>query len=381
MRVHAQPGLFALAFSALAFALAASTGCDRQPPATPPVTTDAAPAPSTASPPATPLPAPAPPQPVAGAIPVTPDNFIRAESDTYMAGLAKEAGGPGRLFHRREPASIDNQTVIRLNRDTLYSSGVFDLDAGPVTVTLPDAGSRFQSLMFVNQDHNAWTEYGAGPHTVTRDKAGTRYVVVGIRTLVDPADAKDVADVHLLQDAIAVSQQSTGTLSLPAYDPVSHKKVRDALIALGATTPDFRRAFGTRDQVDPIRHLIGTATGWGGNPDKDAVYLNVTPERNDGRVVYTLEVRDVPVDAFWSVSVYNAAGYYEKNPYDAYSLNNLTARKSDDGAIRIQFGGCDGKIANCIPTSPGWNYTVRLYRPRQAILDGTWTFPAPQPVG
>src|SRR6266705_582134 len=88
------------------------------------------------------------------AIPVTVDNFIRAESDLYLGNIAKD-GGFGKLLHRREPASIDNQTVIRLNRDTLYSSAVFDLDAGPVTIALPDAGMRFMSLMVINEDHYA----------------------------------------------------------------------------------------------------------------------------------------------------------------------------------------------------------------------------------
>jgi len=149
---------------------------------------------------------------------------------------------------------------------------------------------------------------------------------------------------------------------------------------LGSTIPDLKRAFGTKEQVDPVRHLIGTALLWGGNPDKDATYLNVTPARNDGATVYKLNVKNVPVDAFWSVSVYNAEGYYEKNQYNTYTLNNLTAKKSSDGSIAIQFGGCDGKIPNCLPIVKGWNYTVRLYRPRPEVLNGRWTFPAPQPV-
>jgi hypothetical protein len=45
-----------------------------------------------------------------------------------------------------------------------------------------------------------------------------------------------------------------------------------------------------------------------------------------------------------------------------------------------QFGGCDGSVANCLPVTPGWNYLVRLYRPRQEILDGSWTFPEAHPV-
>jgi hypothetical protein len=318
--------------------------------------------------------------PSGSAIPVTADNFIRAESDTYAAAAAKESGGPGKLHHRREPASIEQQIVIRLNRDTLYTSGVFDLDAGPVTITLPDAGTRFMSLQTVSQDHYATTVYGAGPHTIDRGKVGTRYVVVAIRTLVDPTDPQDVQKVHALQDAIKVSQSSAGKLELPNWDTASQKKVREALLVLGSTIPDFKKAFGTKEQVDPVRHLIGTALGWGGNPDKDATYLNITPPKNDGAAVHKLTVKDVPVEAFWSVSVYNAAGYYEKNPYNAYALNNLTAKKDNDGSIAIQFGGCDGKIANCLPITKGWNYTVRLYRPRSEILDGTWKFPEAQAV-
>ncbi|MDM0114382.1 DUF1254 domain-containing protein [Variovorax sp. J22R133] len=313
-------------------------------------------------------------------VPVTVDNFVRAETDTYVAALAKQ-GGLGKLLHRREPASIDNQTVIRLNRDTFYSSGVFDLDAGPVTVTMPDPGKRYMALQVINEDHytpNVY--YGAGTYTLTKESVGTRYVVAAIRTLVDPADPKDIAQVHALQDAIKVSQAGPGTLEFPAWDPVSQKKVRDALIVLSTTIPDFKKAFGTKADVDPVRRLVGAAAAWGGNPDKDATYLNITPAKNDGKTVFRLDVKDVPVDGFWSISVYNAQGYYEKNAAGAYTLNNLTAKKSADGSIAVQFGGCDGSVANCLPIVAGWNYTVRLYRPRAEILSGAWSFPAPQPV-
>ena len=318
--------------------------------------------------------------PPANTVPVTADNFIRAESDLYFGNLLKE-GSLGKVTHRREPAPIDNQTVIRLNRDTLYSSAVFDLDAGPVTITMPNAGKRFMSLMIVNEDHYVPSvTYDAGPHVFTKEKVGTRYMLAGVRTLVDPVDPKDVAQVHVLQDGIKAGQKGAGKFEVPNWDQASQKKVRDALLVLASTIPDFKKAFGTKAQVDPIRHLIGTAAGWGGNPDKDATYLNITPEKNDGNTVYELNVRDVPVNGFWSVSLYDERGYYEKNPYNAYSINNITAQKSPDGSIAIQFGGCDGKIPNCLPIMKGWNYTVRLYRPRNEILNGKWKFPEPQPV-
>ena len=317
--------------------------------------------------------------PNAGAAPVTADNFVRAESDTYAANLEKE-GGLGILLHRREPAPVQSQTVIRLNRDTLYTSGVFDLDAGPVTITLPDAGQRFMSLQVISEDHYATTEYGAGPHVLTRDKVGTRYAIVGIRTLVDPTDSNDLRKVHALQDMMKVDQASAGTLEMPAWDAVSQKKVRDALLVLATTLPDTKRMFGTRQQVDPVRHLIGSASAWGGNNENDALYLNVVPSGNDGKTVYRLNVKDVPVDGFWSVSLYNAEGYYQPNPQNAYSLNNITAHKSADGSVAIQFGSCDRTIANCLPTMPGWNYMVRLYRPRPEALSGAWTFPEAHPA-
>ena len=102
--------------------------------------------------------------------------------------------------------------------------------------------------------------------------------------------------------------------------------------------------------------------------------------KNDGKTIYKLHVADVPVDGFWSVSLYNAKGYFEKNPLDAYTLNNITSKKNADGSVDIQMGGCDGKIGNCLPTMQGWNYMVRLYRPRAEILNGTWKFPEAQPM-
>ena len=315
--------------------------------------------------------------------PVTVENFIRAETDLYFSVVALKEGGFGKFEHHRELSPIDAQTIIRMNRDTLYSAAVFDLDAGPVTITLPDAGKRFMSL----QAHQSRTNIRHRPSTAPastpsrESKVGTRYVLVGVRTLVDPTDAGDLEKVHALQDAIKVDQPGgPGKFEVPKWDPVSQKKVRDALIVLGTTLTDTSRVFGTKDQVDPVQRLISAATTWGGNPRKDAIYLNFTPPKNDGNTVYKLNVKDVPVDGFWSISLYNAEGYYQKNDLNAYSLNNITSKKNADGSVTIQFGGCDGKIPNCLPIMTGWNYTVRLYRPRAEILNGKWKFPEPQPA-
>jgi hypothetical protein len=312
-------------------------------------------------------------------VPVTVENFARAETDMYFGMLVKRAGGVGRLDHLRELHSIEGPGV-RPNRDTLYSEAVFDLDAGPVELTLPDAGDRYLSVLVIDEDHYAFmAPRGAGTLTLTRNEIGTRYVFVAVRILADPASPDDLAEVHALQDAIRVTQASSGGFEVPEWDPESQKRVRDALLSLSSTLPDLRRGGGRRDEVDPIRHLLATASGWGLNPDSEAVYLNVTPDRNDGTTAHTLTVKDVPVDGFWSISVYDSEGHFVKNDRDAYTLNSLTAEPGPDGAVTIRFGGCNDQPANCLPIFPGWNYMVRLYRPRREILDDTWTLPQAEP--
>jgi para-nitrobenzyl esterase len=309
-----------------------------------------------------------------GRVPVNVHNFIRAETDLYFKTRAF-----GELKHSRDMAAIDKQDVVRMNRDTLYSSGVFDLEAAPVTITLPDAGKRFMSLQVISQDHYT-TEvvYGPGTFTYTKDRTGTRYVFLLVRTLANPEDPADLKAANAVQDAIRIEQAKTGTFEVPQWDPVSQSKARDALSVLGSLGGTVHR-FGTKDEVDPLDHLIGTAIGWGGNPRSAADYQSFYPPQNDGRTVHQLTVKDVPVDGFWSVSLYNDKGFFEKNDLNVYSLNNLTAKPNADSSFTIQFGGCTKETVNCLPIMPGWNYTVRLYRPRPEILDGSWKLPMAQP--
>jgi hypothetical protein len=157
-------------------------------------------------------------------VPVTVDNFIRAESDVYFGSIAKRYGF-GKFGDDREPTPLDAQTVIRMNRDTLYSAAVFDLDAGPATITLPDAGARFMSMQVITEDHYCpEVIYKPGSYTFTKERVGRRYVCRAVRTLVDPSNSKDLDQVHALQVEIKVSQSSSGRFEVPEWDATSQKK-------------------------------------------------------------------------------------------------------------------------------------------------------------
>jgi hypothetical protein len=310
---------------------------------------------------------------------VTVDNFVRAETDMTLDRYVKQ-GALGKFLHIRQPVPIDKQDVIRMNRDTLYSAGVFDLTE-PVTIVKPKSGGRFQSMLVINQDHSMLpVEHGSGTFTFTKKKIGTRYVIVLFRTFVDANDPADVKAANALQDKIVVRQKSPGKFEIPDWDEASLKKIRDAINVLAATRPNAKGMFGDKAKLDPISHLLGTAFGWGGNPEEAAVYDNVVPEKNDGKTPHTLTISEkVPVDGFVSVTVYNAKGFMEKNDLDAYSVNNITAKRDPDGTVTIHFGG-DPTKPNYLPITPGWNYIVRMYQPRKEIINGSWKFPVAKPI-
>jgi hypothetical protein len=313
------------------------------------------------------------------AIPVTIDNFVRAATDVEFGKAIGHAGGVNRFFHLRQPTPIDAQTVIRMNRDTLYSSAIVDISEG-ATLKLPDTGDRYMSTMIVNQDHYINKVFlGGGTYRLDMDTFDTPYVMVSVRTLVDAADPEDVAAVKALQDQLVIDAASSKPLEMPDYDEERFEAVLNAAKALARFAPNAADMFGPREAVNPVRHFLGTAFGWGGLPEEHAFYLNVEPDLDVGE--YKIEVpADVPVDAFWSVSLYNAEGFFEENALGAYNVNSVTAERNEDGSVTVHLGGCDEDRVNCLPVMDGWNYTVRLYRPRPAILDGSWVFPSVAPV-
>jgi uncharacterized protein DUF1214/uncharacterized protein DUF1254 len=258
--------------------------------------------------------------------------------------------------------SIDNHFVVRGNRDPLYSSVLVDLDAGPVTITLPDAGSRFMSMQIIDEDHYV---------PAVRVRRGT---------------------LHLHAPARKTSRRST-CCRMRSRPAAESGLVRRAQLGRGESDQSGPGADSTRGHDPGYQGHVrrrgpggsgaprgGRSHGLGRQSRKDAMYVTVVPAKNDGKTIHRVTVKDVTVDAFWSISVYNAKGSSSRTR-STHTFNNVTGTKAADGSITVQFGGCDAKTPNCLPISPGWNYWVRLYRPRPEILNGKWTFPAAEPCG
>ncbi len=309
---------------------------------------------------------------------VNVDNFVRAETAMQFDRMLKMAGGVNKFAHNRLPTPLDKQNVIRMNRDTIYSFAIVDISKG-ATLTLPDSGKRYMSVMVVNEDHyiNKIFHKG-GTYELTMKEFDTPYVLLAGRTLVNSSDPADIKAANELQDQMVIKANSSKPYTHHAYDQESYKKTFDLLLELSRGLGDSTRTFGKEQDVNPVRHLLGSAFGWGGLPEKEAYYLNVEPNLPVGE--YQITVKDVPVDAFWSISLYNKEGFFKKNKFNAYSVNNISGKPNKDGSFTIHFGGCEDNRVNCLPIMDGWNYAVRMYQPRKEILEGKWTFPAPKPV-
>lgn len=310
--------------------------------------------------------------------PVTAENYIRAESDRSFGNIQALAGAPNRWYHIRHPTPLDKQTVIRMNRDTLYSAAVIDTAKG-AAIVLPDVpAGRFISAQVIDNDHYCPVVfYGAGRHDIRSD---TRYVVVAVRIqLFDPDDAAEVALVNALQDGLVIEAGSAEAFRPPAWDQEQLKTLTATYNEEAKKLPSYRGLMGPRGTVDDAKRHLVAAAGWGLNPDSDATYLNYAG-KHDPAVGYEATYQVPENKAFWSITVYGDDGYMKS---DNNILNSSTAKMNSDGTFTARFGSREacGDLPNRLDTSPGWNYVMRIYRPGPSVLNGSYKLPAVRQLG
>lgn len=311
-------------------------------------------------------------------VPVTYENYVKVQTSLQIDAYQKLAKGINKLYHFRVPTPIENQPTIRMNHDTLYSVAMLNVSRG-VVISIPDTGNRYISLAVSNElGYTNFVYYGKGTYTLTSENVGSDYALIAIRTLVDAGDKKDIMAVNALQDKIMIEAKDNTVFKLPNWDMKSYKTIYDSLLGLFALAPNTKNMFGKEEDVNPVLFLLGAAGAFGGLPEKDAVYFNITPKQKGKS--FTITVKDVPVDGFWSVTVYNKEGYLFDSPYGLSSINNLTASPVKDGTYTLYFGNCEKYKKNCLAIEDGWNYIVRLYQPREEIISGKWTFPPLKPI-
>jgi len=315
-------------------------------------------------------------------IDVNLDNLRTVESHIQFDRYQKAAGGVNRLFHLRSPVDVDNQTTIAMNMDTLYSFAIVDMHKS-ATLTIPENNGRYFSVEVIDEDHYAYDVFlKPGKYTLSEKEVGTRYVELAVRVFMDPNIPDDVIAAHAFQDGFKLEAGSNEAFVLPNYDMERYQALFEIVQQLVNFAPnDTIGAMGKRGEVDSLKHTVATIAGWGLLPAENAMYqavqLNLSTAKN-----YKIEVpADVPVGAFWSIAMYNASGFFEKNDRQAYSLNSVTAKSNADDSFTIHLGGCEDNRVNCLPLAgDGFYYQWRMYEPDDAFLNGEFSFNLPEVV-
>lgn len=137
-----------------------------------------------------------------------------------------------------------------------------------------------------------------------------------------------------------------------------------------------------------LKRAIVSQLGLGANLPEDAIYpLNLADSRGqalDGANRYTLHFEKgetPPVDAFWSVTLYDPEGFQVANPLNRFAVSSwMPFVYNPDGSLDLYFQnespGAD-KEANWLPAPKGaFNLTMRLYAPQSDALTGKWNPPS-----
>jgi hypothetical protein len=308
---------------------------------------------------------------------VTPENFIRAESDRMFNDVVKTAGGVNKFFHFRRVTPLDKQTVIRMNRDTLYSMAVVDTLKG-ATITVPEiADGRYFSVYLVDNDHyTPFVIYKPGTHELPQD---TRYLGLGVRIqLMKFSDSDEIALVNRLQDQFVIDAAGSQPFPEPEWDSVSLNALRDQYEKESAGLASWNGMQGPRGRVDESRRHLAAAAAWGLFPEWDATYLNYSGN-HDANVCHKATYQVPENKAFWSITVYGKDGFMK---HDNNIINSTNAKLNPDGTFTVFYGppeGC-GDVPNRLDVSEGWNFLMRIYRPGASVLDGSYSLPAATPA-
>ena len=307
---------------------------------------------------------------------VTPENYGLAETQEIMTGYVKKIAaatgtdGVGVIMNVRKGADPKDKTIMRINFDTIYSWVVLDLTE-PATIVMPDVGGRYQTAWVISEEHyNPFAFDKPGEYTLTKENVGTPYAIVVFRTQANVEDPKDMEAAHKAQDGLAVKQKSKGTyVASNKWDAAEILKMRKHFQAIqkekGITSDNM---FGKKGERTLEEHNVGTSFGWGGFTKEQAVYPIFYGK---GTTPQTFTLKDVPVKAFWSITVYDDGGFAQT---DTYNINSQFAKKNADGSVTIHFGG-DPKADNYMAIFDNWNFALRLYQPTKAYFDGTWKKP------
>ncbi|WP_217350378.1 DUF1254 domain-containing protein [Ruegeria sp. HKCCD7255] len=315
------------------------------------------------------------------------ENFSSAMADIYFKEVL-DRGGDNSFVHMRQVSSVENQNIIRENRDTLYSWGLFDVTDG-LTITLPAAGDLYMSALVIDNDTfivreddfdetgdiGTYQAYGDRERTIriSKDRAVTDFVYILLRTQTDQTAEGD-AKAGKLQDQVrATNGDNPATWQMRDWDIDAVREMQatfvpylEEIVAQGT-----EKGYNERGKTEPFIHNFYSAIGWGGQLERYATYGTTADMTEFGNDCAVVTINQPPVDydrsGFWSYQVYGLDGYIASNNS---TLNNQNTQPNDDATITLRFGSenaCGTNENRADKNDDGFSITSRFYNRTEPI--------------
>jgi len=314
-------------------------------------------------------------------ISVTSNNYVEAAVDISFASISTESG-VNKFRHDRSVIPLDKQPAVTMNRDTVYSFGIFHVPNG-TTITLPKSkDNRYQSAMILQSDHHIdQVFYAPGTFEI---KSHTEFAAIVVRTQIDASSKEDGKYVNALQDKIKITAAQGVTLkeySPRHWDSKSLSVLQEAYQKEAAKLPNLNKTSGAKGTIDPALQKLGVSVALGLLPPEHAVYIY----RDFGLK------KDECYKAKYSTPEFKKGGFFSFTMYgdDKYiksedsNLNNKTLKYDADGTFTIYYGPKNkcGDVRNHLNTpSDNWYLGMRIYRPVESIVNGEYKMPIPSKV-
>jgi hypothetical protein len=337
--------------------------------------------------------------------------FPKQDTYNYLVNLTD--GDPAKLnvwVFGQEPALVKagDDKVVRMNNDTYYKMAFVQLEKGPVVLGSDNPSKdRFNSFQLmddgnvnfhnvIHPDGKYVLYYGQKPAGIdgTLIEAPSKLAVVIVRVEVkDKDDKQDVAEAQATFNGITISGPKIDTFPeldlLGGFDEKVAKEAEKQMQDVASNTDFSKLVAGPGDvpgRVSELQLAAGTKFGWGGPVTTHSAYesffsdADKKPMKGDNGT-YTISTEAPPVDAFWSVTVYDTdrGGFLHPNKDDSYHINNTSAVANEDGTYTFSFKTqCGAEDKNCLEVPGGqFDIAARYYLPREPITSGKWRMPRP----
>ncbi|MDX2317766.1 MAG: DUF1214 domain-containing protein [Hyphomicrobiaceae bacterium] len=331
--------------------------------------------------------------------------------DTFNYMMRYTDGDPAKLNvwvlgEKPELVKAGEDKIVRMNNDTFYKLAFANLGQGPVTLkSEKSADDRFSSFQIMDDRNVNYRNVisPSGSYTLyygekSADIQGeaiespSELAVVIVRVEVkDRTNADDMRDAEAIFNGITISGPEISAIAeldtLGRFDEKVVAAAERQMKETSNSTPFSKQVAGPDDVPDKVSYLqlaTGTKYGWGGPVTSHSAYETIFTDKDGKPMVgkngtYAITTEEPPVDAFWSITVYDTdrGGFLHPNKDGRHHINNTGAVKNADGNITFLFKtDCRKEDQNCLEVPEGkFDLAARYYLPKDAIRNGTWTLP------